>query len=176
MAIGFRVMDTKIKERKKMKKPILIIGGAIIVVALGVAGFFGGKAIYNNGVMNGRRAESDEMTDKLKALGNAVFEKENFQKTVNKVFSDFPTEVDSEGIDSYIEKLSGLIDGLSTEKVKTVLEEYLNKWQEFKDVYDSEDNNEITENFDELKAQAKELSTKIKTLFDESIKESLEEL
>ncbi len=141
-----------------------------------MAGFFGGKAIYNNGVMNGRRAESDEMTDKLKALGNAVFEKENFQKTVNKVFSDFPTEVDSEGIDSYIEKLSGLIDGLSTEKVKTVLEEYLNKWQEFKDVYDSEDNNEITENFDELKAQAKELSTKIKTLFDESIKESLEEL
>lgn len=159
-----------------MKKPIIIIGGIIIVIALGVGLFFGGTAIYNNGLRNGRQEESNEMSDKLKTLGNAVSEKENFQKNLNDLFNGFPAELDAEGIDSYIEKISELIGGLSTEKVKSVLEEYLNKWQEFKDIYASEDNNQITENFNQLKTQAKDLSGKIKTLFDESIKESIEAL
>lgn len=165
-------MDIKIKERSKMKKIILIIG----CIIFGIAVAFGGKLLYDNGFINGKQEESNAMSEKLKALGSAIFEKENFQKELNNLFNDLPTEVDDEGIDSYIEKLTGLIDGVSTENVKDLLEEYLGKWEEFKDVYDGEDNNEISENFNQLKTQTEELSDKIKTLFDESIEESLEEL
>ncbi len=164
------------KGRKKMKKIVLIITGVVTVLALGVGIFFGAKTIYNNGVAEGRQEESDEMSDKLRVLGDAVFEKETFQKSVNNLFNSFPTELNSEGIDSYIEKLSELINSLSTEKVKNLLNEYLNKWQDFKEVYASENNGEITERFNQLKTQTEELSGKIKTVFDESIKESLENL
>ncbi|MBQ3474535.1 hypothetical protein IJH24_03920 [Candidatus Saccharibacteria bacterium] len=159
-----------------MKKIILIISSIIIVAVLGLVAFFGGRTIYDTGVNDGKQDEANSISDKLKALGSAVFEKENFQKELNKIFSDLPSEIDDEGIDSYIEKLTSLIDGISTEKVKSLLKEYLSKWENFKEVYDSEDNNEITENFNQLKTKAEELSDEVKTLFDESIEESLEEL
>ena len=159
-----------------MKKIILIISSIIIVAVLGLVAFFGGRTIYDTGVNDGKQDEANSISDKLKALGSAVFEKENFQKELNKIFSDLPSEIDDEGIDSYIEKLTSLIDGISTEKVKSLLKEYLSKWENFKEVYDSEDNNKITENFNQLKTKAEELSDEVKTLFDESIEESPEEL
>lgn len=159
-----------------MKKIILIITSVIMVIALGFATFFGVRAIYDNGVMVGRQEEADENSEKLKALGNAISEKEAFQKELNKLFTDLPSEVNEEDINTYIKKLTELISKVSTEKVKALLEEYLNKWQNFKEVYDSEDNNEIDVNFNQLKVQTEELSNEIKTLFDQTIEDSLESL
>ncbi|MBO7132369.1 hypothetical protein J6V85_03910 [Candidatus Saccharibacteria bacterium] len=162
-------------KKTRNHQTLIIIGGFVAVILIGIAAFFGIKAIYDNGISNGRRIEADEIADKLEELGNAISERESFQKNIQEVFKDLPSEVDSEGIDSYIEKLRGLTDNISTENVKSLLEEYYNKWLEFKDVYLGENNDEIANKFEELKTKASELSEKIKATFNDSIKNSLEE-
>lgn len=157
-------------------KSIKIISSIILLIVFGLTAFFGGKTIYDSGITNGRQMESDEISEKLNALGNAISEKESFQKAINNLFSDLPAEINNDGIKNYIEKLTGLIDETSTEKVKELLNSYLEEWKNFGEVYSSESNPEITENFNQLKTKAEDLSAQIKTTFDKSIEESLEEL
>ena len=160
----------------RKKKSTIIIGSIIAIIAIGVAVFFGARGIYQNGINNGRKFEAEEISERLKSLGNAVAEKENFKNELNSLFNDFPSEINGDGIDLYIEKITNLVNNVSTEKIKTLLEKYLDEWKNFKDVYAGEDNNEISENFNQLKMKAEELSAKIKTTFDESIKEALDNL
>ena len=162
-------------KKTRNYQPLIVSGGFVAVILIGVAAFFGIKSIYNSGISNGRQIEADEIATKLEELGNAISERESFQNDLQNLFKDLPSEVDSEGIDLYIEKLRGLTDNVSTENVKAMLEEYYDKWLEFKDVYLSEDNSEISNKFDELKTKASELSEKVKATFNDSIKSSLEE-
>lgn len=162
-------------KKTRNYQPLIVSGGFVAVILIGVAAFFGVKSIYNSGISNGRQIEADEIATKLEELGNAISERESFQNDLQNLFKDLPSEVDSEGIDLYIEKLRGLTDNVSTENVKAMLEEYYDKWLEFKDVYLSEDNSEISNKFDELKTKASELSEKVKATFNDSIKSSLEE-
>ena len=162
-------------KKTRNYQPLIVSGGFVAVILIGVAAFFGVKSIYNSGISNGRQIEADEIATKLEELGNVISERESFQNDLQNLFKDLPSEVDSEGIDLYIEKLRSLTDNVSTENVKTILEEYYDKWLEFKDVYLSEDNSEISNKFDELKTKASELSEKVKATFNDSIKSSLEE-
>ena len=159
-----------------MKKPIKIAICITILATAGVGVFFGARAIYESGVTDGRKQESDEISNNVKKLGIAVSEKESFQKSINETFASIPTELNTEGIDGYIEKLNTLIKNTNTESVKNALNEYLAKWQSFKDIYASENNNSISESFNELKVSATDTATKIKTLYDEAIQEAIQNL
>ena len=179
-------MDTKIMERSKMKKRerktgrgskiAIIVCSLVAIVALGIGVYFGAKAIYENGVSEGKIIEADEIAEKVKALGTAVSEKADFQKDVNAALADLPTEVNAEGIDAYIAKLTELGDKINTENVKSAVNEYLGKWQAFKETYASEDNAKITEEFNNLKTVSEDTAKQIKSLYDEAIKGAVQDL
>ena len=160
-----------------MKKIVLIIIIAIAgTIAVGVGLFFGGSAIYNAGVSDGRNAMSDEMAESLNVLGSAVSEKESFQKELNNALTEVPSELNAEGIDLYIGKLTEVIDRVNVEDVKTALNKYLEQWKAFKETYTSQQNNSIGEKFNELKASAIDTSKQLKTIYDERIRNAIENL
>lgn len=160
-----------------MKKIVLIIIIAIAgTIAVGVGLYFGGSAIYNAGVSDGRNAMSDEMAESLNVLGSAVSEKESFQKELNNALTEVPSELNAEGIDLYIGKLTEVIDRVNVEDVKTALNKYLEQWKAFKETYASQQNNSIGEKFNELKASAIDTSKQLKTIYDERIRNAIENL
>ncbi len=160
-----------------MKKTISIIIIAIVAItAVGVGLYFGGNAIYNAGINDGREAMSEEVSENVNALGMAVAEKEAFRKELGSVLSDIPAELNTEGIDEYIKKLNELIGKVEIEDVKTTLKEYLGKWQAFKETYASENNNEIGEKFNELKITAADTAKNLKSLYDDMIRRAIENL
>ena len=159
-----------------MNKTIKIISGILIILLVGIGAFFGAKQIYRSGLDDGRQAESEAISERLKTLGNAVSEKEAFKNMLNDFFAELPSEADETSIDSYIENLSKLIDSVSIENVKTLLSGYLGEWQDFKDTYLGQDNGEISEKFNQLKVKSQELSSQIKTVFDDSIKSAVDNL
>ena len=160
-----------------MKKIVLIIIIAIAgTIAVGVGLYFGGSAIYNAGVSDGRNAMSDEVAESLNVLGSAVSEKESFQKELNNALTEVPSELNAEGIDLYIGKLTEVIDRVNVEDVKTALNKYLEQWKAFKETYTSQQNNSIGEKFNELKASAIDTSKQLKTIYDERIRNAIENL
>ena len=160
-----------------MKKTISIIIIVIVAItAVGVGLYFGGNAIYNAGINDGREAMSEEVSENVNALGMAVAEKEAFRKELGSVLSVLAAELNTEGIDEYIKKLNELIGKVEIEDVKTTLKEYLGKWQAFKETYASENNNEIGEKFNELKITAADTAKNLKSLYDDMIRRAIENL
>ena len=156
----------------------IVVAGACILLALGLGlgGYFGAKAIYENGIQTGRQQVIDETSDNVKELAMAVSEKTSFQQQISAMFTELPNEVNAESIDGYITQLTELIDKTNTEQVKVALTDYLKEWNKFKETYASEDNNTITESFNELKVTAKNTAASAKSLFDESIKAAIDSL
>ncbi|MBQ3433054.1 hypothetical protein IJG22_02025, partial [Candidatus Saccharibacteria bacterium] len=148
----------------------------VAITAVGVGLYFGGNAIYNAGINDGREAMSEEISENVNALGMAVAEKEAFRKELGSALSDIPAELNTEGIDEYIKKLNELIGKVEIEDVKTTLKEYLGKWQAFKETYASENNNEIGEKFNELKITAADTAKNLKSLYDDMIRRAIENL
>ena len=160
-----------------MKKTLsIIIIVSIALIGVGVGMYFGGNAIYDAGVSDGRTEMSEEVSENVKNLGTAVSEKEFFRKELSNVLSDIPAELNTEGIDEYIEKLNELIDKVEIEDVKSSLQEYLDKWQAFKETYASKNNNEISDKFNELKTTATDTAKNLKSLYDDKIREAIENL
>lgn len=162
--------------RKRSSKKWIIMVSVVGVVLVGTGLFFGAKAIYNSGVNDGKRIESEESAERIHALGQAMREKANFQEKVTAVFNELSDEINSEDIDKYIENLGQLITQTANEDVKAILNEYLAKWQEFKEKYASEDNNKITESFNALKTTASEAAAKINDKYNEAIKAAIQDL
>ena len=174
-------MDTKIKKGNKMrkqksKKILTIITLVLVVMGLAAGTYFGVKAVYNAGVDEGRKNEAEEMAESVQSLGRAVQEKFDFQGKLSRVFSDLPGEINTEGIDKYIANLNELINQANNEEIKSTLNDYLSKWQEFKGIYESQDNNQITEYFNALKSNVADTASKIKTIYDEAIKAAITNL
>ena len=169
-------MKNNVRKTGRGRKVALIICSIIAVAVLGVGAYFGAKAIYENGISEGKMIESDEIAERIKALGTAVSEKVDFQKNVNEIFAELPAEVNTEGIDGYIAKLTELSDKVNVESVKAVVAEYMNKWQAFKETYASEDNNKIAEEFNALKTVSEDTAKQIKSLYDEAVKNAIQEL
>lgn len=160
-----------------MKKTISIIIIAIVAIIVAGAGlYFGGNAIYDAGINDGRNAMSDEVSENVKNLGATVAEKESFRNELENTLSGMPAELNTEGIDKYIEKLNELIDKVEIEDIKNTLKEYLSKWQAFKETYASENNDEISEKFNGLKATATDTAKNLKTLYDNKIRKAIERL
>ena len=143
---------------------------------MGVGLYFGGNAIYNAGINDGREAMSEEVSENVNALGVAVAEKEAFRKELSSTLSEIPAELNTEGIDEYIEKLNELIGKVEVEDVKTALKDYLGKWQAFKETYASENNNEIGEKFNELRITAADTAKNLKSLYDDMIRKAIDNL
>ena len=174
-------MDAKVKKGNKMrkrtsKKLLTTIIILLVVIGIGVGTFFGVRAVYNNGVDEGRKTEAEAVAESVQALGRAVQEKVDFQGKLAQIFGDLPGEINAEDIDKYIGNLNELMDQTDNEEIKSTLSDYANKWQEFKGVYETQDNNKITEYFNALKVNATDMAGKIKTIYDETIKSAITNL
>ena len=164
------------KRQHTSHKIIIIIATAMATVVLGIGAYYGVRAIYNGGVTDGRQLESNDISDQLKALGTAVSEKTNFQQSINEAFADIPKELNTETIDTYIAKLEELVSKAKTEGVVAILQNYLGKWQAFKETYASENNGQIEEAFNGLKSTAEDTAKQIKTEYDAAIEKAVQEL
>ena len=160
--------------KSKNLKAYIIASVAALIIATLV--FFGIKLAYDRGVADGRADYESETSELLSSLGTAISEKSDFVKNSSSTLTDVPTEINEEGINTYIKNLTTLRDSTNTESVKSALNNYIAKWQEFKDTYASENNDAITEAFNELKTTTETLSTEIRQLYDAKITEALKKL
>ncbi|MBQ9018178.1 hypothetical protein IJ117_00220 [Candidatus Saccharibacteria bacterium] len=159
------------------KRNILIICVAnMLATGLAIGVFSAFNIIYENGVATGREQMARELSDNIGNLGKAVSEKNNFMQKSYSILSDAPAEINTESIDTYIEKMTELKNSVSLKTVREELDKYISEWQDFKTIYASEDNSLIQEKFNQLKAGALEIGAKIKTLYDENIKSAVESL
>lgn len=152
-------------------KRIIILSVLIFGLAIGV--IFGAKGIYDNGVSTGKQLESDELSEKIQALGTAVEEKMTIKDKISSLFKEMPETVDAEGIDQYINKLQDLTKEIKVDSMKDVMNQYLEKWEEFRDTYASEDNEAITEKFNALRTFYENTITKFRSYYDDAIREAL---
>ena len=160
--------------RRHSLKPIIITLLAIVVLGLGT--FFGARTIYNQGVYDGRIEYEKTTAESLTTLATAISAKSDFIKNSNQLLADTPTEITEETIDTYIKNLTTLNDSTPLDSVKTLLTDHIKKWQDFKTIYSSKDNDAITTAFDELRTDSVTTVTKIQEAYDEQITTALKAL
>ncbi len=148
----------------------------VLVILIAVATFFGVNAAYNKGVQTGRENYEKETAELLSTLGTAISEKTTFNQNAKEILKDVPAEINKEGIDKYIDNLVTLANTTKTEEIKNIINDYIAKWQSFKEVYLSEDNDAISEAFNNLKTEAGSTATKIREAFDAKISDALNNL
>ncbi len=166
--------ETNLKKSKKLLKIILII---VLFLALIVGGFYGTKFIYHQGVNDGYQDFKTKTEEKLSSLGAVVREKSEFSDLIKETLSDLPEEADEEDFENYLENLENIISKINTENIKNELNNYKNNVSDFLDFYkNSENNNEISEKYNEIKISANELSENLTNIFNEKIKSSVEAL
>ena len=165
------------KQSKRTNKfYIAILCAVVMTIGIGVSLFFGGRAIYDNGISMGQQIEAEKISEELTTLGEAVGEKAEFQKTLEESFANLPEKVDEASIDQYINTINELSQKATNEDAKALLEGYLDKWQNFKDIYSNKDNAKIDEAWEELKAKATETASQIKSQYDAAIKSAIDNL
>ena len=175
-------MDVKIRKgemketKAKSKKVIMITVAVVMAAGLGVGAYFGAKAIFESGIGEGRETAFSEVAEKVKELGKAISEKAGFQQKVEEIFGTIPEVTNTETIDGYVEKLNKLIEQTTDGSVKTLLTNYQKQWQDFKETYASQNNDAIAEGFNALKTVAAETAAQIKTAYDTTITEAVEDL
>ncbi|MBR2726173.1 hypothetical protein IKE87_02815 [Candidatus Saccharibacteria bacterium] len=163
-------------KKQKSKKWVLVVVILLIVVGVGAGAFFGARAIYDAGVSEGRKIEAEEVAESVRTLGQAVQEKVEFQEKLSGVFHELPEMMNSEEIDKYIENLNTLKSQINNESVITFLDDFIAKWQEFKNIYSTKDNEGIAEAFNALKTNSLDIANNIKTVYDEAIRTTISNL
>ena len=163
------------KKSKIDNKKVYIIFSSVILVLI-VAACFCIHSAYNKGVSDGRANYEQETAELLSNLGTVISEKVNFRQSANNILVDVPNEINSDGIEAYIKNLNSLKDSVNTEAVKNIISEYIEKWQNFKDTYETEDNGAIEAAFNELKESAATAATQIKEAYDNQITDALKNL
>ena len=164
------------KENKLNKNKLKILV-AVLLVALIVGGFYGTKLIYRAGTEAGYEDFKSKTEEKLTALGSVVREKSEFLTSVSETLTEIPEEADAEDFETYLEKLETLISKTSDSTAKSKLSEFKTSVSEFLDFYnDSNDNEEISEKYNELKIGASKLSSDLNELYNEKVKSAVENL
>lgn len=163
-------------KKQKSKKWVLVVVILLIVVGVGAGAFFGARAIYDAGVSEGRKIEAEEVAESVRTLGQAVQEKVEFQEKLSGVFRELPEMMNSEEIDKYIENLNTLKSQINNESVISFLDDFIAKWQDFKNIYSTKDNEVIAEAFNALKTNSLDIANNIKTVYDEAIKAAITNL
>lgn len=157
-----------IEHKHKWLKYLII---ALVVILAAVGGFFGGKTLYQSGFTDGQQRFHDDSAENIKALGSAIEEKTRLIDKLSKLMQDISAEIDSEGISAYINNLEQLIAETDNSEVKQALDEYKNKWQEFKAIYDAKDNAKVAEGFEQLRKASSDTAMKIQDILDRQIEE-----
>lgn len=166
-------LKPKLKPAKKPRKylALKIILGIMLVVFLSI----GGICLYKIAHDNGRAEVLSEKGENLTAVGKAVAEKANETKKLAENLA-VTEPLDTDGIENYLAGLSKIISETENAEAKKLLEEYFAKWESFKTVYASEDNEKIQAEFAGLKAAANETAEKLQKVYDTQITEALEKL
>ena len=151
-----------------------VIPGLLIVIIIIMA--FSINVAYHQGIQDGRKDYENETLDLLLTLGNAISEKSNFSQSASNILKDVPTEINEEGINTYLNNLATLGDTINTDEVKNIINELIEKWQSFKEIYLTEDNDAITEAFNNLKSESTTITSKIREAYDIKITDALNNL
>lgn len=151
-----------------------VIPGLLIVIIIIMA--FSINVAYRQGIQDGRKDYENETLDQLLTLGNAISEKSNFNQSASNILKDVPTEINEEGINTYLNNLATLGGNINTDEVKNIINEFIEKWQSFKEIYLTEDNDAITEAFNNLKSESTTITSKIREAYDIKITDALNNL
>ena len=151
-----------------------VIPGLLIVIIIIMA--FSINVAYHQGIQDGRKDYENETLDLLLTLGNAISEKSIFNQSASNILKDVPTEINEEGINTYLNNLATLGDAINTDEVKNIINEFIEKWQSFKEIYLAEDNDAITEAFNNLKSESTTITSKIREAYDIKITDALNNL
>ena len=154
-----------------MKKNIIIVL-ACAIIAVGLS--FGAYALYKHGLNNGRNEIINQVSENVVDLANAVSDKSEVSNKITTTLVDFPAEIDTDGISEYIGKLDSLNDLISSEEISNIIEGYKAEWDKFSQIYETEDNDAISDSFDNLRKTASETADKIKEALDSNIKNALD--
>jgi len=165
------------KSQKHNKKTAIIATiSVVLTAAIGVGTYFGAKTIYDKGVSDGKAELESQISENVTTLAAAVSEKTNVRQAIIDTLSDIPTESNTESIAAYIQKLTELLEKITNPEVNKILANYKSAWENFQQIYATEDNAAITESFNDLRATTTETSTKIKDTLDQAIKNALDSL
>lgn len=164
----------KTKENNNLTKLYIIF--ATVVVIIIAAACFCVHSAYHKGTSDGRADYEQETAELLSNLGNAISEKSEFNQNASKILTDVPNDINGDGMEVYIKNLLNLSDSVHTDAIKSALESYIKSWQDFKDLYASEDNSAIAPAFDEIKNEATVIATQIREIYDNQISDALRKL
>lgn len=163
------------RDRKQTNKLKIIIVALLVVFIVG--GFFGIKLVYDSGVKKGRETFKAETEEKLTALGAAVLEKSEFINFLNETLSSVPSEADEEDFEAYLENLETLISKTKNDSARSKLFEFKTSVSDFLDFYkDSNNNEEISERYSEIKIDSSKLSAELNEIYNKNIKTAAENL
>lgn len=159
---------TERRHRKHILAPLAIIA----VIALLTFFFLAIRQYeYDRGIEAGKAEQQENTRYALNEIATLITEKQK----LNETLSSLPTaELDATTIDQYLEALAKVTP--VDQEAQNLLKSYQEKWQAFKEVYATEDNTKIAEEFNSLKAAATETAKKLTDHYNSVINKSLENL
>ena len=159
---------------KRIKKSNQIIIAIFAVAFIAAGGIFLYKTAYENGKTDGRKNYQTETSELVGSLATAISEKVEDTKNISENLHSLPAEIDQESINAYLEALQKIT--LKNEATKEILKSYEDSWTAMKTAYETQDNEKIKSEFENLKAAAEDTSKKLQELYDTNITSALEKL
>ena len=159
---------------KRIKKSNQIILAIFAVAFIAAGGIFLYKTAYENGKTDGRKNYQTETSELVGSLATAISEKVEDTKNISENLHSLPAEIDQESINAYLEALQKIT--LKNEATKEILKSYEDSWTAMKTAYETQDNEKIKSEFENLKAAAEDTSKKLQELYDTNITSALEKL
>lgn len=159
---------------KRIKKSNQIIIAIFAVAFIAAGGIFLYKTAYENGKTDGRKNYQTETSELVRSLATAISEKVEDTKNISENLHSLPAEIDQESINAYLEALQKIT--LKNEAAKEILKSYEDSWTAMKTAYETQDNEKIKSEFENLKAAAEDTSKKLQELYDTNITSALEKL
>ena len=159
-------------EKRKNNNAWKAVVGVICVAALATGAYFVGFQV-------GKVKGIADRQSAMESLAAAIKDKSEFVKKLSELYNDWRADtetIDKDGINNYINKLSGLAQEATNDAIKTALNDYLAAWQKLATVYDAQNNEDIMKSFEEVKTSATETAEKIQKALDEKINEAVNKI
>ena len=159
---------------KRIRKSNQIIIAIFAVAFIAAGGIFLYKTAYENGKTDGRKNYQTETSELVGSLATAISEKVEDTKNISENLHSLPAEIDQESVNAYLEALQKIT--LKNEAAKEILKSYEDSWTAMKTAYETQDNEKIKSEFENLKVAAEDTSKKLQELYDTNIASALEKL
>lgn len=137
----------------------------IACIILAIIGGVGVKLAYDYGY----KVASEQAEAKVQKLAEAVENKAKINSMIAEI--KVPTELNSDTVEEYLAEIAKAIDKIDDGEIKTLLENYKEKWSDFRVIYASQDNGLINKTVSELKNEAEAAAKKIREVLDARIAE-----